>query len=95
MATMKDIAHDVQRDNPHLGSKADMENVIKSVFEIILERIANGEKVSIYGFGAFQAKKIAGREVKSPLVKGGSVSFDDQLVLRFRQSQGAKKKINK
>jgi len=92
--TVKDIAHDVQRDNPHLGSKADVEHLIKEVFEVILERTAKGSDVKVRGFGVFTATTFKGRTLKSPLMKGGEINFKDQLVLRFRQSQAAKIKIN-
>ncbi len=92
--TTRDIAHDVQRDNPHLGSKADVEQMAKAFFEIVLERVAKGGKVNIRGFGAFEAKMFKGRTLASPLMKGGTIEFKDQLVLRFRQSQGAKRVIN-
>ncbi len=92
--TLRDIAHDVQRDNPHLGSKADVEHMAKAFFDIVLERVAKGAKVSIRGFGAFEAKLFKGRTLSSPLMKGGTIEFKDQLVLRFRQSQSAKVKIN-
>ena len=92
--TLRDIAHDVQRDNPTLGSKADVEHLAKEIFSIILERVAKGDKVNVRGFGAFEAKMFKGRTLSSPLMKGGSINFRDQLVLRFRQSQSAKHKIN-
>lgn len=91
---IKDIAHDVQRDQPHLGSKADVENTLKSAFGVILERVAKGDTVTIRGFGTFHAKVFKGRTLKSPLMEGGSVDFGDSLVLRFRQSLQAKKTIN-
>lgn len=91
---IRDIAHDVQRDNPHIGSKADVENVLKSAFSVILERVANGDVVIVQGFGTFQAKVHKGRTLNSPLMKGGSIKFGDQLVLRFRQAASAKAVIN-
>jgi len=92
--TIRDIAHDVQRDNPHLGSKSDVEHLIKEVFGVILERCAKGDNVKVRGFGVFAASNFKGRTLRSPLMKGGLIEFADQLVLRFRQSQSAKGKIN-
>jgi len=94
MTSIRDIAHDVQRDDPHFGSKADVENVLKSAFDIILERVAKGDNVTVRGFGTFAAKLFKGRTLSSPLMKGGSIEFGDQLVLRFRQSASAKQRIN-
>lgn len=92
--SLRDIAHDVQRDNPHLGSKTGVEQTLKAAFDVILERVAKGDQVTIRGFGAFHAKMFSGRTLSSPLMKGGSIQFSDQLVLRFRQSQSAKQNIN-
>lgn len=94
---LKDIAHDVQRDNPHLGSRADVEHLLKCSLNIILERVAHGHQVKFRGFGVFEASLFKGRKLTSPLMKdqGGAVEFPDQLVLRFRQSQSAKAVINK
>jgi nucleoid DNA-binding protein len=90
-----DLAHDVHRDNHHLGlSKADVETLLRSGFEQILSRVAAGETVEVRGFGVFSSKVFPGRTLSSPLMKGGSIDFPDQLVLRFRQSQQAKKAIN-
>lgn len=95
IVSYKDIAHDLLRDNPHLKlSKADGEHVIISTFGLITERVATGASVRVRGFGTFEAKMMKGRQVKSPLMKNGSIKFGDQLVLRFRQSQTAKKAIN-
>lgn len=92
--TLRDIAHDVQRDNPHLGNKADVEAMARALFEVIVERTAKGGVVAVRGFGTFEAKVFKGRTLNSPLMKGGKVSFPDALVLRFRQSPAAKKMIN-
>jgi len=91
---LKDIAHDVQRDNPHLGSRADVEHLLKCCLNVMLERVAAGGQVKLRGFGVFEAKTFKGRTLKSPLMDDGEIEFPDQLVLRFRQSQAAKSLIN-
>ncbi len=90
IVTAKDIAHDLKRDNPHMGNKSDLEHMVKEMFKIILEHAAKGNKVQIRGFGTFSTSIFKGRTLKSPLMKGGVIDFKDQLVLRFRQSQSAK-----
>lgn len=90
-----DIAHDIHRDLHHLSlTKGACEEIVRGVFAAIKQRVASGEAVNIRGFGVFEAKVFAGRTLNSPLVKGGSIDFADQLVLRFRQSQAAKREIN-
>ncbi len=94
MTTLRDIAHDIKRDNPHIGTHVDVEQMVKAVFGLVVEHVAKGHAVKIQGFGTFEAKLFKGRKLVSPLVKGGSLEFDDQLILRFRQSQSAKIRIN-
>lgn len=90
-----DIAHDVHRDLHHLGlTKGASEEILRGVFAAIKQRVASGEAVNVRGFGVFEAKLFKGRTLNSPLVKGGSIDFGDQLVLRFRQSPAAKREIN-
>lgn len=91
---VKDIAHDVARDNPTLGDKAALEQAISSAFGVILERVAKGEEVHIHRFGSFKASLFKGRTLNSPLMKDGTVTFADQLVLRFHQAPVAKRRIN-
>ncbi len=40
--------------------------VITAVFEEIQETVANGEKVTLVGFGTFEARKRAEREGRNP-----------------------------
>jgi len=90
-----DIAHDIHRDLYHLSlTKGACEEIVRGVFAAIKGRLAAQEAVNIRGFGVFEAKVFKGRTLNSPLVKGGSIDFADQLVLRFRQSQTAKREIN-
>ncbi len=90
-----DIAHDIHRDLHHLSlTKGACEEIVRGVFAAIKGRLAAQEVVNIRGFGVFEAKVFKGRTLNSPLVKGGSIDFADQLVLRFRQSQAAKREIN-
>lgn len=94
MINIKDIAHDVARDNPDLGDKSALERALASAFGIILERVASGENVHIHKFGSFKTQLFKGRTLNSPLMSGGSVVIKDQFVLRFHQAPVAKRKIN-
>lgn len=90
-----DIAHDTHRDLHHLSvGKGASEEFTRGVFDSILKRLATGEPVTIRGFGVFEAKVFKGRKLNTPLMKGGGVTFEDQLVIRFRQSQAGKAAVN-
>jgi DNA-binding protein HU-beta len=68
---------------------------VEEVFEQVLRMVADGQTVRIKGFGAFERKLYAGRTLTTPAVNDGkAITFPDSFVLRFRQSQVAKQRIN-
>jgi len=50
-------------------SKKDAESAIKAITEAITEALAEGEKVSLVGFGTFSVKDRAARTGINPLTK--------------------------
>lgn len=70
-------------------------DVVGEVFEEILARVKKGERVRIKGFGTFEMKVYPGRTLQSPTVNDGEpVTFPDSQMLKFRQSQIAKRRLN-
>ncbi len=97
MAGMADIAKEAGLNpvvDPETGRKIHTNEVLDRFFEIILEKVAAGERVHIKGFGSFSMKLYKGRTLNSPLMEGGEVTFNDQQTLRFSQSSLAKAKLN-
>ena len=47
-------------------SKKDADEAVKAVFDAITEALADGEKVSLVGFGTFEVKTRAARTGKNP-----------------------------
>ena len=69
--------------------------VVTEVFEEILARVKRGDNVRIKGFGTFRAKVYPGRTLTSPTVNDGEpIVFGDSTVLKFKQSQIAKQRLN-
>ena len=69
--------------------------VVAAVFETILASVADGETVRIMGFGSFQRRAFAGRTLQTPAVNGGKpITYPGGYVLKFQQSQQAKRRIN-
>ena len=77
----------------HCGRKTYTDRVLSRFFQVILDRVAKGETVHIKNFGTFEAKELKGRKYKKPL-NNRTDGFEDQLVLRFRQSLNAKNYLN-
>jgi nucleoid DNA-binding protein len=95
---MKDLVREILKKK--LVKKNDnireiVETVIKEVFSTILYRLSVGNAVKIKNFGTFKAKYLKGRILKTPIMKDGKVSINDQHVIRFKQSLNAKKRLNK
>lgn len=97
MAGLADIAKEAGLNpvvDPNTGKKIWTNEVLERFFELILERVASGERVHIKNFGSFSMKLYRGRTLNSPLMEDGEVTFGDRQTLRFSQSQKAKAKLN-
>lgn len=69
---------------------------VKQVFEEIMLAMQRGETVHIKGFGAFKTSVYPGREISTPKINDGKpFKFPDSVMLKFRQSQTAKQRLNK
>jgi nucleoid DNA-binding protein len=68
---------------------------LAQVFEAILADVAKGNKVRIKGFGTFARYLYKGRTLVTPAVNAGEpIVYPDSFVLKFHQSQLAKRRIN-
>jgi nucleoid DNA-binding protein len=76
------------------GKKTPTTDNVDELLRQILDTVKKGETVRIKGFGTFKARLFKGRKLTSPLLEGGSVTFEDALVLRFHQSAAAKRYLN-
>jgi integration host factor subunit beta len=70
-------------------------DVVVDIFEEILKRVSNGERVRIKGFGSFQMRVYPGRTLTTPAVNDGEpITFKDSQTLKFKQSSQAKERLN-
>lgn len=76
------------------GKNLDTTEQLERLFELIIEKCAEGDTVRIKNFGTFKMRTMKGRTLKSPLMPDGEVTFPDTQVLRFHQSTVAKEKLN-
>jgi nucleoid DNA-binding protein len=69
--------------------------IVANLFEAILAAVSRGEKVRIKGIGTFERKLYKGRTLVTPAVNEGEpIKYPDSFVLKFHQSQLAKRRIN-
>jgi integration host factor subunit alpha len=89
--TKIDIIQDVYEK---LGfSKKDSTRVVESVFDIIKENLAAGEKIKISGFGNFTVKEKKSRRGRNPKT-GKEIAISARRVLNFKSSQILRKALN-
>ena len=89
--TKIDIIQDVYEK---LGfSKKDSARIVESVFDIIKDSLAKGEKIKISGFGNFTLRDKRPRKGRNPQT-GDDIEITARRVLTFRPSQILKSQIN-
>jgi integration host factor subunit alpha len=74
-------------------SKKDSADIVESVFDIIKDCLAQGEKVKISGFGNFMVKEKRARRGRNPHT-GQEISITARRVLTFKSSQVLRKALN-
>jgi integration host factor subunit alpha len=84
----------IKNVNEKLGfSKKDSTAIVESVFEIIKDNLAQGEKIKISGFGNFVVKKKNSRRGRNPQT-GEEIEISSRRVLNFKASQVLRKALN-
>jgi len=74
-------------------SKKDSADIVESVFDLIKDKLAQGEKVKISGFGNFVVKEKRSRRGRNQQT-GQEISITARRVLTFKSSQVLRKALN-
>ena len=74
-------------------SKADAEKALNAFTETVSETLASKEKVSLVGFGTFEAKNRAAREGRNPQT-GETVQIPASVAPTFKAGKALKDKVN-
>ena len=69
-----ELVQKLVEDNPHLYQR-DVEKIVNTIFEEIIETMAVGDRVELRGFGAFSVKKRGSRIGRNPRT-GESVAVE-------------------
>lgn len=89
--TKIDIIQDVYEK---LGiPKKDSAKIVESVFELMKDSLAKGEKIKISGFGNFLVKEKKSRRGRNPQT-GEEISISARRVLTFKSSQVLRRALN-
>ena len=79
-------------ENPHLYQR-DVERIVTTVFEEIIDAMARGDRVELRGFGAFSVKKREARTGRNPRT-GESVEVDEKHVPFFKTGKLLRDRLN-
>ena len=77
-----ELIQKISEENPHLFQR-DVERIVNTIFEEIVEAMARGDRVELRGFGAFSVKRRDARTGRNPRT-GESVPVDQKHVPFFK-----------
>lgn len=82
----------VAEENPHLFQR-DVEKIVNTIFDEIIEAMARGDRVELRGFGAFSVKRRDARTGRNPRT-GDSVDVEQKHVPFFKTGKLLRDRLN-
>lgn len=82
----------IAADNPHLYQR-DVEAIVNSILDTIVDALARGDRVELRGFGAFSVKTRDARAGRNPRT-GESVSVSEKVIPVFKTGKDMRKRLN-
>ena len=79
-------------ENPHLTQR-DVERIVSTIFEEIIDAMCEGNRVELRGFGAFSVKKRDARVGRNPRT-GEAVPVDEKHVPFFKAGKLLRDRLN-
>ena len=87
-----ELIQKIADENPHLYQR-DVERIVNTIFDEIIEAMARGDRVELRGFGAFSVKKRDARLGRNPRT-GESVDVDPKHVPFFKTGKLLRDRLN-
>lgn len=87
-----ELVQSLSHDNPDLSHK-EIERVISTFFDTIAERLAQGGRVELRGFGAFSTRARTARTGRNPRT-GDAVAVDAKRVPYFKPGKEMRARLN-
>lgn len=87
-----ELIQKIAEDNPHLTQR-DVERIVNTIFEEIIEAMCHGNRVELRGFGAFSVKKRDGRMGRNPRT-GEAVQVEEKHVPFFKAGKLLRDRLN-
>lgn len=87
-----ELIQKIAEENPHLYQR-DVERIVTTIFEEIIEAMARGDRVELRGFGAFSVKKRDARLGRNPRT-GEAVAVEEKAVPFFKTGKLLRDRLN-
>ena len=87
-----ELIQKIAEENPHLYQR-DVERIVGTIFDEIINAMARGDRVELRGFGAFSVKKRDGRLGRNPRT-GESVDVEEKHVPFFKTGKLLRDRLN-
>lgn len=87
-----ELVQKIADENPHLYQR-DVERIVNTIFEEIVDALATGDRVELRGFGAFSVKKRDARVGRNPRT-GESVNVEEKYVPFFKTGKLLRDRLN-
>ena len=87
-----ELIQKIADENPHLYQR-DVEKIVNTIFEEIIDAMSRGDRVELRGFGAFSVKKRGARQGRNPRT-GEAVSVDEKHVPFFKTGKLLRERLN-
>ncbi len=87
-----ELIQKISEENPHLFQR-DVERIVNTVFEEIIDAMSRGDRVELRGFGAFSVKRRDARQGRNPRT-GESVSVEEKHVPFFKTGKLLRERLN-
>ena len=87
-----ELVQHIATDNPSLATR-DVERLVTTVFDTISERLAQGGRVELRGFGAFSTRARDARTGRNPRT-GEAVDVSAKRVPYFKPGKEMRERLN-
>mgnify|MGYP000654550745 CR=1 FL=1 len=87
-----ELVQKIVDENPHLYQR-DVERIVGTIFDEIIDAMAEGKRVELRGFGAFSIKKRDARVGRNPRT-GESVKVEEKHVPFFKTGKLLRDRLN-
>lgn len=87
-----ELIQKIAEENPHLYQR-DVEKIVNTIFEEIIDALSDGNRVELRGFGAFSVKQRDARTGRNPRT-GEAVQVEEKHVPFFKAGKLLRDRLN-